>query len=139
MTQQEANYTRLQLPAELDEGKTFLGADLGLTATEISRTVLGPGHGSPFVHAHRQNEEVYIVTQGRGRFYLDGEEIPIQEGMVVRVACAARRAICASDDQTLVYYCIQAKTGSLVQATKQDGYKLDERASWMRDAPTPPG
>lgn len=114
------------------ESKTFLREGLGLTATEISRTVHLPGQGSTFVHAHRRNEEVYIVAQGSGWLYIDGTEVPIREGDVIRVACAGKRAVRAADDASLVYYCIQADTGSLVQATRQDGFRLPERASWMK-------
>jgi len=131
MTRHGTNYALFGPEDTTGESKTFLRADLGLTATEISRTVHGPGQGSTFVHAHRRNEEVYIITKGRGWLYIDGEEIVLEEGSVVRVACAGRRAIRAADDQTLVYYCVQADAGSLVQATRDDGFKLPERASWM--------
>jgi uncharacterized cupin superfamily protein len=125
------NYAVFEQPIPVEGSKTFLGVDLGLTATEISRTVHRPGEGSTFVHAHRRNEEVYIVARGQGWLYVDGEEIALREGSVVRVSCAGKRAIRAADDQGLVYYCIQAQTGSLAQATFKDGYKLPDRASWM--------
>ncbi len=113
------------------ESKIFLRQFLGLTGTEISRTSHAAGKGAGFVHAHRRNEEVYIVAEGRGWLYLDGAELPIAAGDVFRIAAAGRRAVRAADDSGLVYYCIQADSGSLVQATRDDGYKLDERASWM--------
>ncbi len=113
------------------DSKVFLAGPLGLTGTEISRTVHLPGKGATFVHAHRRNEEVYIVTQGKGWLYLDGEELPVRAGNVFRISSAGRRAIRADDDATLVYYCIQADAGSLRQATFDDGYRLPERASWM--------
>ena len=131
MPQQGQNYAIVEWDAALNEGKTFLAASLGLTGTQISRTVHQPGRGSTFVHAHRRNEEVYIVTHGQGWLYIDGAEVPIRAGDVVRVSCAGRRALRADDEQPLVYYCVQADTGSLVQETKQDGYKLAELASWM--------
>ena len=131
MDRQGPNYAIFEPPVSAEAGKTFLGADLGLTATEISRTVHGQGEGSRFVHAHRRNEEVYIVAKGQGWLYIDGEELPLREGSVIRVSCAGKRAVRAADDQGLVYYCIQAQTGSLEQATFKDGYKLPELASWM--------
>ena len=116
-----------------DESKSFLAGPLGLTGTEISRTVHMSGKGSTFVHAHRRNEEVYIVTQGRGWLYIDGDEVAIREGDVFRISCDGRRALRAADDCPLVYYCVQADAGSLVQATRNDGYRINERASWMKD------
>lgn len=115
-----------------EESKAFLRERLGLTGSEISRTVHLPGNGSGFVHAHRRNEEVYIVTHGHGWLYIDGAELPIREGDVFRIACGGKRALRAAEDSGLTYYCVQADAGSLVQATRNDGYKLDEKASWMK-------
>jgi mannose-6-phosphate isomerase-like protein (cupin superfamily) len=133
MTEQHANLSMWHTDGREAESKAFLAKPLGLTGTEISRTVHLPGKGVDFVHAHGRNEEVYIVTQGHGWLYLDGNELPIREGDVFRIACDGKRAIRAADDSALVYYCIQADTGSLVQATRDDGYRLDERASWMKE------
>ncbi len=33
-----------------------------------------------------RNEELYIVLKGSGIFYMDGDEFPIQEGSLIRVA-----------------------------------------------------
>jgi hypothetical protein len=61
-------------------GKFFLGKPLGLTGCEVSLNRLPAGKGMSFVHAHKRNEEVYIVLRGKGIFYIDGEEFPIEEG-----------------------------------------------------------
>ena len=39
---------------------------LGLTGAEVSVDVLPAGGAVPFVHAHKANEEIYGVLQGRG-------------------------------------------------------------------------
>jgi mannose-6-phosphate isomerase-like protein (cupin superfamily) len=132
MTTQNPNLAMWHAGSETEDSKAFLAQPLGLTGTEISRTVHRPGGGSTFVHAHRRNEEVYIVAQGHGWLYLDGEEIAIREGDVFRISPDGKRAVRAADDSSLVYYCIQADAGSLVQATRNDGYLSDERASWMK-------
>jgi mannose-6-phosphate isomerase-like protein (cupin superfamily) len=133
MAQQNGNLAMWQDDGASAESKVFLGQILALTGSEVSRTKHLPGQGSGFVHAHRRNEEVYIVTQGKGWLYLDGAEILIGEGNVFRISCDGRRAIRAANDATLVYYCIQADGGSLVQATRDDGYRLPERATWMKE------
>lgn len=132
MTEQNSNLAMWHAGSAIEDSKAFLAQPLGLTGTEISRTVHLPGKGSAFVHAHRRNEEVYIVTQGRGFLYIDGREVPICEGDVLRISPDGKRALRAADDSTLVYYCIQADAGSLVQATRNDGYLLDEKADWMK-------
>ena len=113
-------------------GKRFIGKNLGLTGCEVSLNRLPVGHGMPFVHAHKKNEELYIILRGSGLFYVDGEEFPVSEGSLVRVAPDAARAIMASNED-LYFICIQAEANSLTQATLEDGYRINVRASWMKD------
>jgi hypothetical protein len=61
---------------------------------------------------------------------VDGEEFPIQEGSLIRVAPAGERALSAGDED-MYYICIQAEEGSLTGATREDGIKLPSKASWM--------
>jgi quercetin dioxygenase-like cupin family protein len=112
-------------------GKYFIGAQLGLTGCEVSLNRLPAGKGMPFVHAHTKNEELYIVLRGSGTFYVDGEEFPIQEGSLIRVAPEGGRAWKAGEED-LYFICIQAEAGSLSQATLEDGFHLETRASWMK-------
>lgn len=111
-------------------GKYFAGAELGLTGCEVSINRLPAGQSNPFVHAHKKNEELYIITGGRGTFFVDGEEFAVQEGSFIRVAPAGERAITAGDAD-LYYICIQAQENSLTQATMQDGIRLATKTSWM--------
>lgn len=113
-------------------GKHFVGDNLGLTGCEVSLNRLPAGQGMPFVHAHKKNEELYIVLRGTGFFYVDGEEFPIREGSLVRVAPDGARAFAAGSED-LYFICIQAEANSLTQATLEDGYPVDVRASWMQD------
>ena len=91
---------------------------------------LPAGHAAPFVHAHKKNEELYIVLRGSGAFYVDGEEFPLMEGSLVRVAPDGARALAAGEED-LYFICIQAEAGSLTQATLEDGYRTPVAASWM--------
>lgn len=112
-------------------GKYFAGADLGLTGTEISLNCLPAGTGTPFVHAHKKNEELYIVLRGEGTFFVDGAEFPVQEGSLVRVAPAGERA-CKAGATDLYFICLQAQAGSLTQATMHDGILLETKTSWIK-------
>jgi len=112
-------------------GKYFVGEKLGLTGCEVSLNRLPAGKGMPFVHAHQKNEELYIVLRGSGTFYVDGEEFPIREGSLIRVAPEGERAWKAGEED-LYFICIQTEAGSLSQATLVDGIKLPVRASWMK-------
>ena len=111
--------------------KLLVGEELGLTGCEVSLNRLPAGHGMPFVHAHKLNEEVYIVVRGRGTFYVDGEEFPVSEGSVVRVDPAGERAWQAGEED-LYFICIQAEKGSLSQSTMTDGIICETKTAWMK-------
>jgi mannose-6-phosphate isomerase-like protein (cupin superfamily) len=111
-------------------GKYFIGRELGLTGCEVSLNRLPAGKGMPFVHAHQKNEELYIVLRGNGTFFMDGEEFPIQEGSLIRVAPAGERAWKAGSED-LYFICIQAEANSLSQATLEDGIRLATTTSWI--------
>lgn len=112
-------------------GKYFIGKELDLTGCEVSLNRLPAGKSMPFIHSHKKNEELYIVLRGSGMFYVDGDEFPIQEGSLVRVAPEGERGWKAGDED-LYFICIQAEAGSLSQATLEDGKRHDTKASWMQ-------
>jgi mannose-6-phosphate isomerase-like protein (cupin superfamily) len=91
---------------------------------------LPAGKGIPFVHAHKKNEELYIFIRGSGTFFVDGDEFPIQEGSLIRVAPAGERAFKAGSED-LYFFCIQTEAGSLTQATLEDGIRLPTATSWI--------
>ncbi len=101
-----------------------------LTGAEISVNCLPAGKSLPFVHSHKRNEEIYLFTGGKGKFWLDGTVLAVQEGTAVRVSPAGQRCIKADDAQDLQYYCIQVEANSLVQSTRQDGVLVDVKPDW---------
>jgi uncharacterized cupin superfamily protein len=111
-------------------GKHFIGKELGLTGSEVSLNRLPAGKGIPFVHAHKKNEELYMVLRGNGTFFVDGEEFPVQEGSLIRIAPAGERAFKAGSED-LYFICIQTEAGSLSQATLEDGIRLATTTSWI--------
>lgn len=103
------------------EGKAFVKDILGTTSIELSFGSLSPGQSVPFFHHHKQNEEVYVVLSGTGRFILDGKEEEVAPGSIVRIAPNVSRNTLCTGDTPLVYICIQGKAGSLEQYTMTDG------------------
>ena len=116
----------------LVRGKHFLGAELGLTGTEVSLNAAAPGEAMPFSHAHRQNEELYLFLSGEGQLLLDGEIVDVRAGTAVRVAPPVMRCWRNTGTTPLVYLVVQAKEGSLVQATAADGYLDAAPPAWTR-------
>ena len=94
---------------------------LGLTGAEISINTLPAGEKVPFVHYHKQNEEIYAVLTGKGKAVVDGDELPLTAGDWLRIAPSAKRQFFAAADSDLTYACIQVKAGSLEGYTATDG------------------
>jgi len=112
------------------EGKTFIGEVLGLTGMEVSFGSMLPGESMPFLHAHKQNEELYLILSGEGEMQVDGERILLRPGTAVRIAPAGLRAWRATGGGPMAYVVIQAKAGSLEQATGQDGIRPEVALTW---------
>lgn len=93
---------------------------LHLTGAEISINVLPQGASVPFVHAHRQNEEIYAILEGEGVAEIDGERVPLTAGDWLRISPAAKRRFFASETSAIKYLCIQVKAGSLGAYTAAD-------------------
>lgn len=111
-------------------GKHFLAAELGLTGIEVSLNSLAPGMAIPFLHGHRQNEELYLFLNGRGQMILDNQVVQVSAGTAVRVAPPVLRSWRNTGSEPLTCVIIQAKQGSLVQATAKDGFISDAAPAW---------
>ena len=103
-----------------DEARTELHDKLGLTGAEVSINHLPAGAGVPFVHSHKQNEEIYAVLAGKGKAVIDGETVELAAGDWVRVAPAAKRQFMAAEDSAISFACIQVKENSLEGYTMTD-------------------
>ena len=112
------NYAKTHI--DENEGRAELHDRLALTVAEISVNRLPAGAGVPFVHAHKNNEEIYGVLSGRGKAVIDGEETTLSAGDWLRVAPAARRQFFAAPDEGITYICMQVKEGSLGGFTADD-------------------
>ncbi|MBE6010461.1 MAG: cupin domain-containing protein [Lachnospiraceae bacterium] len=112
-----ANFSKVSVK---DDARTELHDVLGLTGAEISVNNLPAGASVPFVHAHKNNEEIYIILSGKGKAVVDGEEIALAKGDFVKIAPAGKRQFFAAEDEGISYACIQVKENSL------EGYTMDD-------------
>lgn len=103
-----------------DGARVELHDALNLTGAEISVNTLPAGIGVPFVHVHKNNEEIYAVLDGKGTANIDGEVIAIKAGDWLRVAPSAKRQFASSSDSHIKYICIQVKENSLEAYTMDD-------------------
>ncbi len=93
---------------------------LQLTGAEISVNYLPAGADVPFVHAHKQNEEIYGILEGSGKAVVDGETVPLAAGDWLRISPAGKRQFFAAEKEGLRYLCIQVKEHSLEGYTAGD-------------------
>ena len=112
-----ANYTKTTIGKE---SRIELHEKLSLTGAEISLNELSAGANVPFVHSHKENEEIYGILSGNGKAIIDGEEISLSTGDWLKIAPAAKRQFFASDISGLTYLCIQVKENSLEHFTAED-------------------
>lgn len=102
------------------EARTELHDLLGLTGAEISVNTLPAGVGVPFVHAHKNNEEIYVILDGAGRAVIDGESVELNAGDWLKILPSAKRQFFAGKDAAIKYACIQVKENSLKGYTAED-------------------
>ena len=112
-----ANYSKISVAQDT---RTELHDQLGLTGAEVSINNLPAGACVPFVHAHKQNEELYAVLSGKGKAVIDGETVELKAGDWVRIAPAAKRQFFAAEDSAISFICIQTKQNSLEGYTMTD-------------------
>ncbi len=99
--------------------RTELHDTLALTGAEVSINNMAAGTEVPFVHSHKENEEIYFIVSGKGYMEIDGDRVDLEAGDWLRIAPAAKRKLHALND--LTYICIQVKAGSLEHWTATDG------------------
>lgn len=111
-------------------GKLFLRKYLSSAGMELSMNVIPAGKGMPFLHRHKENDEVYIIIGGRGQFVIDGECIDVQEGSVIRMSPAAARSVRNNGDAPLYFLCIQYRADSEVTGGTLDGQFVEGDPAW---------
>ena len=103
-----------------NEDRTELHETLSLTGAEVSINTLPAGASVPFVHSHKNNEEIYGVITGKGTVIIDGDTVKITAGDWLKISPAAKHQFFAASDSSITYICIQVKENSL------DGFTADD-------------
>lgn len=112
-----SNYNKISIK---DEPRVELHDALKLTGAEISVNSLPAGGSVPFVHAHKQNEEIYVILEGNGYAEIDGEKVRLSVGDFIRISPEAKRQFFAAEKSPIKYLCIQVKENSLGGYTMAD-------------------
>jgi mannose-6-phosphate isomerase-like protein (cupin superfamily) len=112
------------------KGKIFIGEILKSTGTEISFNILPPKTEIPFLHQHKNHEEVYIIVKGTGQFQVDGNTFEIKEGSIIRVAPDGKRSCRNTSDNPMIYMCIQSQENSIGEYVVYDGFRTRGELPW---------
>lgn len=119
------NYELKSLGDISTQSRIELHEQLKLTGAEISINELPANISIPFVHKHKENEEIYLVLEGKGTLYIDKEEIEIKKADFFKITPEGERCIKASKTDPIRYICIQVKENSLNGFTQTDGIILE--------------
>ena len=112
-----SNYTKTNVG---NEDRKELHETLSLTGAEVSINSLPAGASVPFVHSHKNNEEIYGIIDGKGTAIIDGDTVEITVGDWLKISPAAKRQFFAASDSGITYICIQVKQNSL------NGFTVDD-------------
>lgn len=110
-------------------GKVFGGQSLG-TKGEFSFQIYAPGQEGGFYHSHKNHEELYFVLSGKGEYQVDGQNIPLQQGTIVRVSPEGKRAIHNNGTEPMVVLCVQYRETPFTQEDAQDANMFKEPVKW---------
>ena len=111
-------------------GKVFGGAAVKAGGADFSLQVFAPGTEGGFYHVHKDHEELYFFLAGEGEYQVDGVNIPVKEGSVVRVAPAGRRAVRNTGSAPLVMLCVQYVAAAPGSVNPSDGTILPDPVKW---------
>lgn len=111
-------------------GKVFGGSAVKAGGADFSLQVFAPGTEGGFYHTHKEHEELYFFLSGKGEYQVDGTNIPVKEGTVVRVSPAGKRAVRNTGTTPLTMLCIQYKTAAPGSVNPSDGTILNEPVKW---------
>ena len=112
-----ANFSKVRVE---QDARTELHDKLSLTGAEVSINNLPAGASVPFIHSHKNNEEIYVVLAGKGKAVVDGENVELATGDWLRISPKGKRRFFAAEDSAISFACIQVKENSL------EGYTVDD-------------
>jgi mannose-6-phosphate isomerase-like protein (cupin superfamily) len=97
---------------------------LECTGCGVSYMKLGPGYRPPFGHAHKTQEEIYILVNGSARMKLEDEVVDMKPFTAVRVSPATTRGYEAGPEGAELIVIGTPKTG---------GGDADPVTNWWSD------
>jgi mannose-6-phosphate isomerase-like protein (cupin superfamily) len=122
--------TRATLDFESEERFISLRRQLGVTGFGINLLTLKPRQRGR-IHRHREQEEVYLVLQGRLTLGLEDGELEIGAHEIVRVPAATRRQLSNRGEGP----CVLVAIGAAGEHVGRDGEAFED---WNETEGRPP-
>jgi len=88
----EDGTARARLQDDAENRFVRLRAELGVTSFGLNQIVLHPGQRGR-IHGHARQEEVYLVLAGTLALGVEGEELTLERGELIRVAPGVKRQL----------------------------------------------
>lgn len=98
---------------------------LNLQGVAIGLIHLPPNEGYTFMHSHTEQEEVYIVVEGKGLMAIEDQLLPLEPGDLVRISPHAKRALKADETSALFIICAGGVVAGYPKATNAR-YLIDD-------------
>ena len=114
------------------KGKVFVGEILKSTSAEVSFTVIPPYTEMPFMHQHKNHEEIYVFLKGSGQFQVDDSVFDVTEGSVIRISPNGKRIYRNNSDNPLTFLCIQNQAESINNFNVEDGFLAEGEILWKQ-------
>ncbi len=126
----EQGIARTRLDPDAPERFVSLRRELGVSSFGMNQIVLAPRQRGR-IHAHGQQEEVYLVLEGTLTLLVEGEEHVFERNELVRVAPPVRRQLVNRGPQRLVLLAL----GGANEHVGRDG---EAWADWDSPTSAPP-
>jgi mannose-6-phosphate isomerase-like protein (cupin superfamily) len=112
------------------KGKLFVGELLKSSGSEISFQFIEPFKEIPFLHQHKNNEEIYVILKGSGQFQVDEISFDVSEGSLIRINPNGKRTYRNNSSNPMIVMCIQSKERSIESYNVQDGFRSPGKPQW---------
>ncbi len=126
----EDGFTRTALVPDSADRFLSLRRELGVTTFGINQIVFEPGQRAR-IHRHERQEEVYFVWSGTLTVLIEGEEVDIAAGELLRVAPRLRRQLVNRGPERVVLVAL----GGDGEHGGRDGEAF---SSWDQEVGAPP-
>jgi len=101
----EADYLATPPPFERQRQVIFSKRKFGISSASICSVTIPPGSKSD-EHLHEANDEIWIITRGKGKVIVDGNEAAVEPGIVVCAPAKSKHQIVNTANEVLHAYIV---------------------------------